>query len=291
MKFDLVDAEKAHFPVAMMCRLLDVSRSGFYAAQKRPVSAHEVDDQRLAVEVAAVHEESRKTYGSPRVYAQLKYRGISVGRHRVARLMREQGLRSRRARRFVHTTDSSHELPIAPNLLAREFWPTSPDSAWSTDITYVPTGQGWLYLAVVLDLFSRRVVGWVMSDKIDRELTLSALRMALSARAPKDGLLHHSDQGVQYVADDYQLALDAAGIWCSMSRRGNCWDNAPTESFFGTLKSEFIHHERFATREDASARIFEFIEVFYNRERLHSSLGNKSPAQFENEAAGQKRAA
>lgn len=291
MKFRMISAEKASFPVAMMCRLLGVSRSGFYASQKRPVSARELADARLSVEVASVHQESRRTYGSPRVYAELKQRGVSVGRHRVARLMREQSLRSRRARRFVHTTDSSHDLPVAPNLLARDFWPAAPNSAWSTDITFVPTAEGWLYLAIVLDLYSRRVVGWSMSDKIDRELTLSALDMALKSRAPKDGLLHHSDQGVQYVCGDYQVALDAAGIWCSMSRRGNCWDNAPTESFFGTLKTEFIHHENFETRREATAKIFEFIEVFYNRERLHSSLGNKSPTQFENEAEGQKRAA
>jgi len=282
VKFRFILEEKAHFPVAFMCRRLEVSRAGFYAWAKRPESARAKKNRELSVQVAAIHRESRETYGSPRVHAELEARGRSVCRHRVARLMRDQGLRSRRKKAFVRTTDSAHGGPVAPNVLDRAFTPSAPGTAYAGDITYVPTAQGWLFLAVVLDLFSRRVIGWAMGPRIDRQLAMDALAMAVARRPGAVGALHHTDRGSQYASADYQRLLEAEGLVCSMSRKGNCWDNAPVESFFGTLKTEFIHHERFQTREEAKAKIFEFIEVFYNRRRRHSAIGNLSPIDYEN---------
>ena len=291
MKFKLILAEKAHFPIAFMCRTLEVSRSGFYAWVNRPESPRARENRVLAAEVAAIHHESRDTYGSPRVQVELRERGRRVCRHRIARLMRDEGLRSKRRRRFVKTTDSAHHHPIAPNVLDRNFTPEAPNTAWAGDITYVSTMEGWLFLAVVIDLFSRRVIGWAMGPKIDRQLALDALLMAASRRPGATGVLHHTDQGSQYVSDDYQRALADLGLFCSMSRRGNCWDNAVVESFFGTLKTEFIHHERFQTRVEAKAKIFDFIETFYNRRRRHSAIGNLSPVDYENTCAVTRLAA
>mgnify|MGYP003296217482 CR=1 FL=1 len=242
MKFAFIAAEKAAFPVRVLCRILAVSRAGFYAAQARPPAAHTRRDQQLAVEIAAIHAETRQRYGSPRVHAELRARGQGVSRKRVARLMRHRGLAARRRRRYRVTTDSRHPFPVAANVLARQFTAPAPDAVWVTDITYIPTGEGWLYLAVILDLYSRGIVGWAMSDRITRQLTLDALGMALARRQPAPGLLHHSDQGGTYASEDYQDILDARGIVCSMSRRGNCYDNAVMESFFSTVKSELGEH-------------------------------------------------
>lgn len=279
MKFGFIDAKKASYPVALLCQHLDVSRSGYYAWAKRPESQRDRSDRALSVEVAAVHQESRSRYGSPRVHAELRARGQRVSRKRVARLMRQQGLRARPGRRFVRTTDSAHSHPVAPNALDRKFEPPQPNGSWAGDITYVWTAEGWLYLAVLLDLFSRKVVGWAMSEKIDRELVLSALDMALLGRpAPA---LHHSDRGSQYASEDYRRLLEQRGITCSMSRKGNCWDNAVVESFFSSLKQELVYLSTFKTRQEAQLALFEYIEVFYNRKRRHSSLGYLSPVEYE----------
>jgi len=281
VKFAFISAEKAWAPVSVLCRVLGVTRSGFYAWHQRGPCELAIDDQKLALEIAAIHKASGETYGSPRVHAELRAKGLGVSRKRVARLMRELGLRSRRKRRFKATTDSGHKLPVADNVLDREFDVDAPNVAWVTDITYVWTDEGWLYLAAILDLFSRRVVGHAMSERIDRALVLKALRNAVGRRVPDAGLLHHSDRGSQYASGDYQAALSERGITCSMSRKGNCWDNAVAESFFATLKTECIYSRRFATRAEAREAIFHFIEVFYNGQRRHSTLGYVSPMEFE----------
>ena len=281
MKFEFIDAQKAHFPIEFLCIQLGVSRSGDSAWKERPESKREQADRELTEQVVAVHPHSRGTYGSPRVHAELRARGRKVSRKRVARLMSQQGLAARKRRRFVRTTDSRHGQPVAPNLLNRDFSPQQPDCSWVTDITSMWTRQGWLYLAVILDLYSRRVVGWAMSERIDRHLVLNALDMALKGRQPPHGLLHHSDRGSQYASEDYQQLLEARGIQCSMSRKGNCWDNAVAESFFSSLKMERVYEADFATHEQARAAIFAYIEVFYNRKRRHSSLGYVSPVDFE----------
>jgi putative transposase len=291
VRFAFIAVEKACFPVRLLCRVLSVSRAGFYAWHTRPPSPHAHADERLGLEIAAIHAESRRRYGSPRVHAELGDRGHRVSRKRVARLMRQRGLAGRRRRRFRATTDSCHALPVASNVLARQFEQPTPDVVWVTDITYIPTGEGWLYLAVILDLCSRVVVGWAMSERITRELTLTALDMALIRRRPLHGLLHHSDQGSQYASGDYQAVLADAGLVCSMSRRGNCWDNAVAESFFATIKVELVHDATWATRAAARAELFEYIEVFYNGQRRHSSLGYLSPRAFERQRAQQRAAA
>ena len=235
----------------------------------------------LLVEIKASHQASRQTYGAPRILDDLREAGHRVSRKRVARLMRQAGLRAARPRRYVSTTDSQHGLPVAENILDRDFAATALDQKWACDITYVPTDEGWLYLAVVLDLYSRRIVGHGMSASLERGLVLEAFSMAWARRAPKPGLLHHSDQGSQYASGDYQGLLSGAGCIASMSRRGNCWDNAPVESFFATLKRELVHRRRYRTRSEARAALFEYIEVFYNARRKHSALGYLSPVAFE----------
>lgn len=283
MRFTFIDAEKARWPIRIMCRALSVSRAGFYAWLHRPESKREREDRRLAVLTQEAHERSRKTYGSPRVHAELKAQGILVSRKRIIRLMQELGLSGKMRRRFVRTTDSKHAHPVAPNLLSRDFHADRPNQRWSGDITYLRTPDGWLYLAVVLDLFSRYVVGWAVSRFIDRGLVQAALEMALEHRDPASGLLHHSDRGSQYASGDYQAILEARGITCSMSRRGDCYDNAVVESFFGTLKTEL--GELFESEEDARRRLFDYIEVFYNQRRRHSTLGYQSPGEFERSVA------
>lgn len=286
MKFAQVQAEKAQessVSVAGMCRLLGVSRAGYYAWCRRKESARAQSSRELTVHIAAIHEESRRTYGSPRVHAELRFRGRTVGLHRVARLMRSAGIRARRKRRFVRTTTSDPALPVAPNVLARDFQAHLPNRVWSTDITYVPTREGWLYLAVVEDLYSRRIVGWATATSLERTLTLEALRMALALRVPAAGLVHHSDRGSQYASFDYQKLLEVHGIRCSMSRRGNCLDNAPVESFFGTLKNEHVHHCDFGSVAEAKAAVIEYIENFYNSRRRHSALGYRTPMEYEAE--------
>ena len=281
MKFQLIRDHREHFPVRLMCRVLNVSPSGFYDWLRRPESPRAVEDRALVEKIQAVHNESRRTYGSPRVHASLKAAGYRIGRKRVARLMRENDIRAKAKRKFRITTDSRHDHPIAPNLLDRQFTVETPDTVWLAAISYIWTHEGWLYLAVVLDLFSRQVVGWAMDEQMPQELTLAALDMALKRRRPLPGLMHHSDRGSQYAAGAYRKRLTEHGIVCSMSRKGNCWDNAPMESFFHTLKTELVHHRDSLTRDEARRDIFEYIEVFYNRQRRHSALGYLSPAQFE----------
>ncbi len=281
MRFRFIKAEKAHYPIRLLCRCLAVSRSGYYAWRGRAPSARVQEDARLRVEVAVSHSASRRTYGSPRILRDLREDGHRVSRKRVARLMRELGLEGRRKRRFRATTDSQHRFPVAPNVLMRDFEVDAPDTAWVTDITYLATLEGWLYLAVILDLFSRRVVGYAMSEQIDRALVLEALGKALKQRPGARDLVHHSDRGSQYASHDYREALDQAGITCSMSRRGDCWDNAVAESFFATLKMELLYELPLQTRSETRSAVADYIETFYNVRRRHSSLGYQSPVEFE----------
>jgi transposase InsO family protein len=281
VRFRFIATEKAQFPVRLLCRTLQVSRAGFYAWQDRAPSTRDQVDDRLGLEIAAIHTESRRCYGSPRIHAELMERGCRTSRKRVARLMRTRGLAARRRRRFRATTQSQHSFPIAPNHLARQFERLTPDQAWVTDITYIWTGEGWLYLAIVLDLYSRFAVGWAMNERITDDLTLDALGMALQRRRPPQGLLHHSDRGSQYASGDYQRVLAEHGIVCSMSRRGDCWDNAVAESFFATLKVELVHDAAWATRAAARTELFDYLEIFYNGQRRHSALGYLSPRAFE----------
>ena len=273
---------RGQFPVRLMCRVLAVSAAGYYAWVGRPPSKRRERAMRLTEQIRQAHARSRRTYGSPRVTAELEGQGTRVCRNTVAKLMRQAGLAAKAGRRFVpRTTDSAHDDPVAPNRLARDFAADAPDRKWTCDITYVPTDQGWLYLAVVMDLFSRKIVGWAMREHLQSELVSEALRMAIHARRPSAGLLHHSDRGVQYACGDYRRLLGEHEIVCSMSRRGNCYDNAVTESFFGTLKTELVNDARYATRDEARQSVFEWVEVFYNRQRRHSSLGYLSPEGFE----------
>ena len=284
MKFACIAQNRAQFSVRLMCRLLGVSRAGFYAAQRRPPSARARRDQYLRVHVRAAHAESHRTYGAPRVHEELRARGECVARKRVARLMREEGLRARVRRRFVRTTDAAHAYPLAPNVLARRFAVTSAsplNRVWVSDLTYVPTREGWLFLAVVLDLASRRVVGWAMRETLETDVALAALRMALDARRPAPGLVHHSDRGVQYASTAYRALLDAHGAIVSMSRRGDCWDNAVAESFFATLEHELLARHTWLTRAAARSGIFQYIETWYNPKRRHSTLQYRSPVQHE----------
>lgn len=283
MKFRFIDEQLAeHYPLEVCCEVLGVSRSGYYAWRDRPDSARAERREELAAKVKAVHEANRRVYGSPRVCAALRASGEAVCENTVAKVMRESGIRARAKRKYVpRTTDSAHARPVAPNTLGREFDAGLPDRKWAADITYVPTAEGWLYLAGVIDLCTRKIVGWSMAEHMRTDLVSDALRMALARRAPGAGLLHHSDRGVQYASGDYQHLLQSHGIECSMSGKGDCWDNAVMESFWGTLKTELVNHEQYETREQARASIFEYVEVFYNRHRLHSSLGYLSPEQFE----------
>ena len=271
----------ALFPVQAMCEALGVSRSGYYAWASRPESRRATQDRALAAEVRASHEASRGRYGSPRVHAELRAHGHRVGRKRVARLMRGLGLAARRRRRFRRTTDSRHALPVAPNLLGRDFRATAPDRVWLADLTYIWTAEGWLYLAALLDLFTRRVVGWAMADHLGHELALAALDLAIARRRPAPGLVHHSDRGGQYAAHAYRQRLRRHGMLCSMSRRGDCWDNAPMERFFATLKGELVEvrEGNYPTRDEARANVFQYVEGFYNQRRLHSALGYLTPEQ------------
>ena len=282
MKLQFMEAHRDEFPVTRMCQVLRVSSSGYYASRGRPLSQREQDNQGIVNQIKEIHTVSRETYGSPRVHAALVRQGIHCNKKRVERLMRVHKIRGKqRGRRRVKTTDSAHNLPVAPNLLRRQFQADTPNQKWVTDITYIPTDQGWLYLAAVVDLFSRRVVGWSMGSTMQGSLVKNALWMAIADRRPPAGLLHHSDRGSQYASFAYQSLLGDYQIVASMSRTGNCYDNAPMESFFGTLKCELVHDRQYHTRAEARQDIFEYIEVFYNRKRLHSSLGYLSPAQYE----------
>jgi putative transposase len=264
-----------------MCESLEVSASGYYAWAGRSDSPTETWRQELVGAIEEVHADVKHRYGSPRMTAALNARGHECSENTVAELMRQQGIRAKAPKRFVRTTDSNHRLPVAENVLARDFEPTGPNESWCADLTYIPTREGWLYLAVVEDLFSRMIVGWSMDETMESRLVVDALAMALARRRPGAGLLAHSDRGSQYASEHYQRVLSAEGITCSMSEVGQCWDNAPVESFFGRLKCEIASGEMFDTRDQARAEIFEYLEVFYNRVRLHSSLGFLSPEEFE----------
>ena len=286
MKFRAIEDCRTEYPVRLLCETLDVSPSGYYAWRTRPESPRKTANRHLLEEIRRVHDQHRKRYGAPRVHATLRAEGHTASRGRVERLMRRHGIRAQRRRAFrVCTTDSNHTLPIAPNLLGRHFSPTAPNQAWVTDLTYVPTDEGWLYVAVVLDPFSRKAVGWAMRDHLRTELPLAALTMAVQRQRPAPGLLHHSDRGSQYASGDYRKALKSHGFVQSMSRKGNCWDNAPMESFFGSMKAELVHHQRYPTREAAKRDLFAYIEGYYNRQRLHSTLGYITPEQAELRAA------
>jgi transposase InsO family protein len=282
VKYQFIKDYRDQYPVTLMCRLLAVARSGYYEWRKQPLSAQKMADLLLLRHIQDIFVESRATYGSYRIHAELAEQGLGCGRKRVARLMRTYNLIPKTVRTFkVVTTDSNHTLPVAPNRLNQQFSADRPDQIWLADITYVPTLEGWLYLAVVLDLYSRRIVGWAMSDSLHRQLVIEALQMAIITRRPAPGLLHHSDRGSQYASDDYQALLTKNHMVGSMSRKGNCYDNAPVESFFGPLKTELVFHQQYATRTEARPDLFEYIEVFYNRFRRHSALGYKSPVKFE----------
>ncbi len=280
-KDQFISDHASQYPVALLCRVLGVSRSGYYARRTRAENRRSRDNRVLEDQIRQIYTTSRSSYGSPRVHAELRAQGIRCSKKRVARLMRRAGLRAHRPRRSWATTDSRHALPIAANLLQRDFAAPAANTKWAADITYIDTREGWLYLAVVIDLFSRQIVGWAMQPTLARGLVLDALQMALDRRRPTTPLVHHSDRGSQYASSDYQARLAAAGIQCSMSRTGDCFDNAPVESFFGTLKTELVYQHQFATRQQARSAIFEYVEVFYNRKRRHSALGYLSPVEFE----------
>lgn len=273
--------QQTEFSIRTMCRVLQVSRSGYYESLKRPPSAHCIEDDNLRSQVKAAFEKGRKNYGTRRIKDELQKQETIVSRRRIGRLMREEDLKVKTKRKFKVTTDSKHDKPIAPNLLEREFTVSAPDTAYVSDITYIPTREGWLYLAVVIDLFSRAVVGWSMGSRMTAGLVNSALLMALLNRKPAKGLISHSDRGSQYASDSHRALLDDHGIRASMSKKGDCWDNAVAESFFHTLKVELVHHCDYETRDDAKASIFEYIEVFYNRQRSHSANGYEAPLVFE----------
>ena len=292
MKYACIASHLGSFPVVMMCRVLEVSRSGFYAAYRRMPSVRTRRDQRLRVEIRVIYRESRRRYGSPRVHQELRGRGLRCGKKRVERLMRADGLRAKKRRRFRVTTQSDHAYAPAPNVLARQFDVGRPDAerVWAADLTYLPTREGWLYLAVILDVSTRRVVGWAARSSLRHEVTLAALDMALGREDGKGGL-HHSDRGVQYACRPYRDRLAKHGIRVSMSRRGNCWDNAIVESFMATLKWELVADANWPTRQHASRALFEYLEVWYNRQRRHSSLGYRTPVEYAAQLARTQRAA
>lgn len=282
MTYRFIDQHKDHWPVRLLCATLEVSPAGYYAWRQRPASSQQQRRDVLVVEIRAIHAEVKARYGSPRMQKELVARGQDCCVNTVAKLMRDNDIRAKTARKFrVTTTDSNHDLPVADNLLDRQFNPSEVNEVWVADITYIPTDEGWLYLAAVEDLYSRRIVGWSMDDNMESRLVVDALEMAVQRRLPGETLLAHSDRGSQYASEHYQRLLGRHGITCSMSRRADCWDNAPMESFFASLKKELVHDAKFATRAEARAAIFEYIEVFYNGQRRHSSLGYVSPAEYE----------
>jgi putative transposase len=281
MRFQLIDAAKEEFPVQRLCQVLGVSPSGYFAWRSRPAGCRQREDLVLLAHIRSAFARSNGTYGSPRVTRELQDEGLEVGRRRTARLMRENGLKARQKRQFKRTTDSHHAFPVAPNLLEQDFSAERPNQKWAADISYVWTNEGWLYLAVVLDLFARRVVGWAVSDRLHQELALEALRKALAIRRPGEGLTHHADRGSQYCSTAYQAALKKHGIRISMSGKGNCFDNAVVETFFKSLKSELVWRTVFQTRAEAKEAIGRYIDGFYNPIRRHSTLDYLSPVQFE----------
>lgn len=281
MKYEFIEKHRSEFGVEKMCQLLDVSRSGYYAWRTRPKSIRVQEDERLLVHIKQVFSQSRRLYGYPRVTRKLNADGIRCGKHKVARLMRENGLQARTKRKFRVTTNSRHNYPVAENVLSQGVMVDRPNQAWVADITYIPTDEGWLYLAAVMDLYSRQIVGWSMDRTMTQELVIDALKQARGRRSPAPGLIHHSDRGSQYASCSYQALLREYGFIPSMSRRGNCYDNACMESFFHTLKTELVYLTRYRTRAEARRSLFEYIECYYNRIRLHSALGYKSPCEYE----------
>src|SRR4051794_6126816 len=286
MRFRLIEDHREVWPVRVMCDALSVSPSGFYAWRSRPEGPRKIANRELLANIRRVQADHRGRHGAPRIHAELRAEGQSVSRKRVERVMRRHGIRAHTPRRYrVCTTDSNHSFPVAANLLDRNFTAEKPDQVWLADITYIPTGEGWLYLAVILDLFSRKVVGWAMRDHMRAELTIAALTMAIQRRRPGPGLIHHSDRGSQYAAGDYRKILQGAAITQSMSRKANCWDNAPMESFFGTLKTELVHQGNYPDREAARRDLFAYIEGYYNRRRIHSAIGYITPEQADRKTA------
>jgi putative transposase len=286
MSFRFIEDHRDAYPVRLMCAVLEVSPAGYYAWRDRPLCAREACNATLLAAIRQVHRDSSGRYGSPRVHAVLRRQGRGVSRGRIERIMSRYGIRAIMARPpRVRTTDSRHDLPIAPNLIARDFTAEAPNRLWLADITYIPTEEGWLYLAAVMDLFSRKIVGWAMRDHMQVELASAALTMAIQQQRPQAGLIHHSDRGVHYASHAYRDALKGAGIVASMSRKADCYDNAPMESFFHTLKTELVHHRNYTTRAEAQRDIFVFIEGFYNRTRLHSAIGYIAPIEMELKAA------
>jgi putative transposase len=279
VKYAWIDSQRDSYPLQTLCEQLGVSTNGYADWKKSGGPTHWPSDAQMLALIRSVHAEYRQAYGSPRITEELKSRGIPVSRDRVKRLMKANGIRAKHKRRYKATTNSKHALPVAPNLLERRFETSAPDQVWTADMTYIPTREGWLYLAVVMDLYTRMIVGWSMDSRMTRELVMNALRMARFRRKPASGVLHHSDRGSQYCSHDYQALLAEYGMVASMSRKGNCWDNAPMESFFNSLKNERVFHEDYETRTAARQDVFEYIEMFYNRRRRHSALGYRSPAQ------------
>ena len=286
MRYRFIEDHRSVWPIAVQCAVLQVARSGYYAWRKRPLSPRAQRHANLTDRIQAIHAQKHQdAYGAPRIHKELVAQGHACNRKTVAKCMKAAEIRAKTVKKFrVLTTDSNHSHPVAENLVDRNFTPAGRNQTWTADITYIPTDEGWLYLAAVEDLFSRKIVGWSMSDRIDSRLVVDALEMAIHRELPGEGLMAHSDRGVQYASEHYQNLLRRHDVTCSMSRKANCWDNAPMESFFATLKKELVHHERYATRDEARRSLFEYIEIFYNRVRRHSALGYLSPAQFEQAA-------
>jgi putative transposase len=291
VKFAFIDEEKATWPVVAMCDVLAVSRSGFYAWKARPASVRALEDAQLVVDIKAAHKAGRGAYGSPRVFRALRKQGKRVGKKRIERLMRSEGVVGKKRKKFCVTTNSRHDHPIAPNVVQRDFEAPAPNAVWVTDVTYVWTHEGWLYLAAILDLCSRRVVGWATSTNNDTTLALAAWACAKASRMPLAGLVHHSDRGSVYASGDYRAALKACGAVASMSRKGDCWDNAVAESFFATIKGEMIDERDFETRAQATVAIADYIDAFYNVSRMHSTIGYVSPIEFELRLKSRREAA
>jgi putative transposase len=281
VRFAFIHEHRDQFPVTLCCLVLNVSRSGYYAWQGRAPSATHRRRQELTEQIQEIHRDSQQNYGSPKIYRELQARGVACNRKTVAKYMKTAGIRSKVVPPFrVVTTDSNHSHPVAENLVNRNFQPSGKNEIWLSDITYIPTGEGWLYLAAVEDLYTREIIGWSMSEQMESRLVVDALQMALSRSGSGTNLIAHSDRGVQYASDHYQRLLRQHGIRCSMSRKGNCWDNAPMESFFASLKKELVHHQEFPNREQARQSLFQYIEVFYNRKRRHSAIGYQMPSKF-----------
>ena len=285
MKYAFVDTHRTCWRVERLCAALSVSRSGYYAWRTRPESPRARENRRVLTQIRVIHADAREAYGAVKTWRILRAQGVACGRHRVARLRRAHGIEARRMRRFRLAYQARNSAPAAPNLVARQFQAPAPNRIWAGDITFIPTRRGWLYLAVLLDLYSRRVVGWAMSERRDGQLALDALTMALAHRRPSPGLIHHSDQGIQYTSGVYQARLKTVGLVPSMSRKGNCYDNAVVESFFSTVKNEGTYHQTFHDRDHARAVLFDYIELFYNRQRVHATLDYQSPDAYERRGA------